>query len=163
MRSSSAANRSISRFRVWMNEGLMVAKMGKTRLRTLFRLYPFRALVLSSRQDRLCSRAKASISSRVMERSGLRRGMSPKSGSGRKPSAFMPVMPRSPVPRNKFRISVSALSLALCATATASYPCPRQSCPNQWYRSLLAAISMEIPSADANASVSKRFTWQGMP
>ncbi len=114
----ASANRSISRFRVWTKEGLISRKTGQTRFRILLRLKALRALVASSRQDRPCSAAKASISARVIPRRGRRRGMSLNSGSGMNPSAFIPRRPRMPVPRRRFRRSVSALSLALCATAT---------------------------------------------
>ena len=115
----SSAKRSMSRFRVWTKEGLISRKTGKTRFRILLRLKSLDALLLSSRQVSPCSRAKASMSSRVMPSNGRSREMWAKSESGRKPEAFIPTMPRSPVPRNKLRINVSALSLALCATATA--------------------------------------------
>ena len=43
----------------------------------------------------------------------------------------MPCRPFKPVPRSRLSIRVSALSLALCATASTSKPCSRQSSANQ--------------------------------
>ncbi len=75
----------------------------------------------------------------------------------------IPVIPFTPVPRNMFRIIVSALSLALCATATAANPLSLHTSANQPYLSSLAAISTLIPLEAAYPKVSKSFFMNIIP
>ena len=77
--------------------------------------------------------------------------------------SFIPRIPLSPVPRRRFRNRVSALSLALWATATALKPSFSHNEANQPYRNSRAAISMLMPCRPAYSFVSKSIFLKGMP
>ena len=80
-----------------------------------------------------------------------------------KEESFIPRIPFNPVPRRRLRNRVSALSLALCATATALKPSFSHRDANQPYRSSRAAISMLTPFVFEYSSVSKSAFMKGRP
>ena len=149
----ACANLSISSHKVAVREGFRSRRRGNISLRSTLRLYRLCALVLSSRQLQPCSSIHLRISSRDVRSNG-------RTMPGRSP---IPLIPRSPVPRIRLSIKVSASSSALCAMAVASYPYSEHSCANQPYLSSRAAISVLKPCASAYPRVSKRFTWHSMP
>ena len=117
--------------------------------------------MLSSRQDKPLSRAYSLISSLVKSSKGRTITALDAPGSGE--TALIPHIPLRPVPRKRFSINVSALSLALCATATAAYPSSSHKRANQEYRSSLAAISTLIPWMEEYSRVSKSAIRKGIP
>ena len=146
---------------VFTNDGFISLSSGNTLLRILLRLNTLPALVLSSRQPAPAAVIHSVISLRVIPSRGR---MSTTSGApGTVPRACIPRRPRPPVPLSRFRNSVSALSSALCATATQLKPRSRHSSANQAYRCSRAAISMLIPFSTAYFEVSNRLPMNSTP